>query len=133
MTATPARVAPGTIPWTRERSELLGADGTLIALFLSSAHSFQTWQIDPAKARLAYTPEAEHALDYAIHAANNHAPLLAALEVFSEALGEIAGPDTERWPDDETIEYSGAAEMITWGDLRRARQAIAAAKSGGGG
>ena len=78
-------IEPGTkLPWSRDRSELLGADDTLIALFLSSAQSFQTWHIDPAKSRLAHTPEAERALDYAIHAANNHAPLVEALADFLE-------------------------------------------------
>ena len=47
-----------------------------------------------------------------------------ALEPFAKALGNVAGPDKVRWPDHETIEYSGAAEEITWGDLRRARASI---------
>lgn len=47
--------------------------------------------------------------------------LLDALAPFSKALGNIAAVDAARWPDNETIEHSGAAEEITWGDLRRAR------------
>lgn len=48
-----------------------------------------------------------------------------ALEVFSRALGSVADTDTTHWPDNDTIEHSGAAEEITWGDLRRARALLA--------
>jgi hypothetical protein len=48
----------------------------------------------------------------------------AALEPFSEALGNLAGPDKNRWPDDETIDGTGAPEWITWGHLRAAATAI---------
>lgn len=56
------------------------------------------------------------------------AELLDALDVFSDALGNIADTDRQRWPDNETIEHSGAAEKITWGDLRRARAVVVKAK-----
>ncbi len=46
------------------------------------------------------------------------------LEPFSVALGTIADKGIARWPNNETIEHSGAAEEITWGDLRNARQAL---------
>lgn len=55
--------------------------------------------------------------------------LVEAVEPFSVALGNIADTDRERWPDNETIEHSGAAEEITWGDLRRARAVLAKHKA----
>ena len=64
-------------------------------------------------------------------AADTIEALLEALQVFSDALGLLADTNVTRWPDNETIEHSGAAEEITWGDLRRARAAIASAQGGG--
>lgn len=48
-------------PWARgvTDSEIVGADGTLVALVLASSHSFNTLYIDPAKAKLAHVPEAQ--------------------------------------------------------------------------
>jgi hypothetical protein len=48
----------------------------------------------------------------------------ALLKPFADSLGTVAPTDFTRWPDDATIEMDGAAEMITWGDLRRARAAL---------
>lgn len=59
-----------------------------------------------------------------LEAADTIEELLEALRVFSDALGVVADTDTVRWPGNETIEHSGAAEEITWGDLRRARDLI---------
>ena len=53
--------------------------------------------------------------------------LVFALQPFADALGNIADKDLVRWPDNSTIEHDGAAEEITWGDLRKARTVVAKA------
>jgi hypothetical protein len=72
-------------------------------------------------------PEAAANAAFIVRACNSHYDLLEALRPFSDALGSIADKDDVRWPDNDTIEHSGAAEEITWGDLRCARAAIAKA------
>jgi len=108
------RHTPG--PWIAERSEVVGVDGTLIAIGLASCHSYQTWVIDPKKGKLAHTPEAQA-----------NARLIAAAPDLLEALMDILGPLNvcslnANIPAEECIPID-----ITMGELRRARAAIAKA------
>jgi hypothetical protein len=75
---------PGTpLPWALDAEwsgELHGSDGTVIALLLGSEQSFQTFTIDPTKARLGHSPERHANAAYIVRACNAFPELVEALE-----------------------------------------------------
>ena len=91
-------------------ARVLAGQTSAPAYFDSAPHVQEYWQVI-AKTALESLAKRER-------------ELVEGLRPFSLALGRIPETETALWPDSETIEFSGADEHITWGDLRRARSLI---------